>query len=351
MLEEGLKIECVESAGAYGRYVIEPLERGEGLTLGNALRRVLLSSLPGAAVTWIRIEGIQHEFTAIPYVKEDATEFMLNVKTLRLRPLAGQPGKLALEASGEGEVTAADIKPSPDFEVVNPELHLATLDSAEARLSIEFNVELGKGFVPAKPHNGQPIGIIPVDAIFTPVYRVNYSIQPTHTGHETSYERLILEVWTDGTISAVEAISRSAEILVNRLSLFVDLTRTTKITAEKKALRASVSPEKYDMPLEQLGFSVRTFNCLKRGGMNTLGDLLEKSEEELLALRHFGEKARQEVREKLLAMGVELLPSVAKRAKAEASLETGRHVELAEETQLETGQPVELAMGQEGSGA
>ncbi|MFQ5826445.1 MAG: DNA-directed RNA polymerase subunit alpha [Dehalococcoidia bacterium] len=298
------QIECAETTDAYGRFVVEPLPRGFGTTLGNGLRRMLLSSLPGAAVTWVRIEGTQHEFSSIPHVKEDVTEFLLNVKALRLRALSQRPGKLILERGGEGEVSAADIEPSIDFEIVNPDLHLATLDSPEARLSVELNVEQGTGYQEARGEDGLPIGVIPVDAVFTPVRKVDFSVEQTHISLEdVSYERLTLEVWTDGTVSAVEAVSRSAEILVERFSLFIDLARVSQKSAEIKALRLSIPPEQYDMPVDKLDLSVRTLNSMRRGGINTLGELLEKSEEELMQLRHFGQKSGDEVKERLQAMG------------------------------------------------
>lgn len=315
-----LKVQCLESTNSYGRFMAEPLERGEGITMGNALRRVLLNSLSGAAVTWVMIDGVQHEFSSIPHMKEDTIDFLLNVKGLRLRPVTGRPGKMTLKAQGEGRVTAADIAPSADFEIVNSELALATLDSPEAKLNVEFNVELGKGFAPAGNVEGQPIGIIPVDAIFSPVRRVNYSKEPVHIGQADSYERLYMEVWTDGTISPIEAVAKSSQILLSRISLFAELTRPGEVAEPKPALRVALPPEQHDLPLEKLEFSVRTYNCLKRGGIHTLGQLLEKSEEELMNLRHFGEKSRQEVQEKLQGMG-HVLPIKESAARAEAKAE------------------------------
>ena len=295
------KVECAESKDNYGRFVAEPLERGFGNTLGNALRRVLLGSLLGAAVTWIRIEGIQHEFATIPHVKEDVTEFLLNVRALRLRLVTKQPGKLFLEADGEGEVYAADIKPSADFEIANPELYLATLDSPEARLYVEFNAMLGKGYLPAASRDNLPIGIIPVDAIFTPTRKVNYLIEPGHAG----YERLILDVWTDGTISATEAVGRSSEILTEQFSPFTPhlLVPTVKL-AEKVIL--AISAEQREMPLEQLRLSPRVFNCLRRNKISKVGELLEKTEEELLTLEKLGQKSLDEVKERLQELGLAL---------------------------------------------
>ena len=296
-----LKVECVESKDNYGRFVAEPLEKGFGSTLGNALRRVLLGSLLGAAVTWIRIEGIQHEFATIPHVKEDVTEFLLNVRALRLRPVTKQPGKLFLEAEGAREVHAADIKPSADFEIANPELYLATLDSAEARLYVEFNAMLGKGYLPAASRDNLPIGIIPVDAIFTPVHKVNYLIEPGHAG----YEKLILDVWTDGTISVAEAIGRSAEILTEQFSPFTPRFLVPTVESAEKAVQA-ISAEQREMPLEQLRLSPRVFNCLRRNKIGKVGDLLEKSEQELLTLEKLGQKSLEEVQERLQELGLAL---------------------------------------------
>ncbi|MDI6814710.1 MAG: DNA-directed RNA polymerase subunit alpha [Dehalococcoidales bacterium] len=307
------RIECVESRENFGHFVAEPLEKGFGVTLGNALRRVLLGYLPGAAVTRVKIEGIQHEFSTIPYVKEDTTEFLLNVKALRLKPLSGRPGKLTLEAEGEGRVCAADIKPSVDFEIANPELYLATLDSAEARLYVEFDVELGEGYRQAESSDNLPIGTIPLDAIFTPIRKVNFTIEPTHIGRETSRERLYLEVWTDGTISPVDAISRGANILIEQLSPFVDYAKISQIEVEKKFIRLSIPDEKYNMPVEQLDLSVRTMNCLRRSGIATVGELIITGEKGLLSLRNFGQKSKLEVEERLKALGLSLTPQVEER--------------------------------------
>lgn len=297
------QIECTEISEKYGRFVIEPLERGFSITLGNALRRVLLSSLPGAAVTWIRIEGVQHEFSTSPGMKEDTIEFMLNIKALRLRSLFPRAGKLILEAEGEGRVLAGDIKSSADFEVVNPDLHLATLDSPDAKLIVEFNVEQGKGYVPAGKSDDLPLGAIPVDAIFTPVRKVNYSVEPTRVGQVSGYERLILELWTDGTISPIEAMSQSAQILIEQFQLFYELASVPLRVGEKQP-RLPISLEQYNMPIEQLGLSVRTFNCLKRAGIAKVGELFERSEEELLTIRNFGLKALEEVKGQLKAQGL-----------------------------------------------
>ena len=226
-------IECVESQDNFGRFLVEPLQKGFGVTLGNSLRRVLFSYLLGAAVTRFRIEGIQHEFSNIPNVKEDATEFLLNVKQIRLKSLSGRPGKLILDVEGEGQVCAADIKPSTDFEIVNPELYLVTLDSPEAKLYVEFDVELGRGYQLAESGDNLPIGVIPVDAVFTPISKVNFTTEPTRVGREAGNERLYLEVWTDGTILPAEAINQGADILIKQLTPFVDYAKVTKVEEEK----------------------------------------------------------------------------------------------------------------------
>jgi len=304
------KIECVESKENFGRFIAEPLEKGFGITLGNALRRVLLGYLPGAAVTAVKIEGIHHEFSTIPHVKEDSIEFLLNVKALRLKSLSGQPGKLTLEVEGTGQACAADINPSTDFEIVNPELYLATLDSPEARLYVEFDVELGTGYKEAEPSDNLPIGTIPVDSIFTPTRKVNFTIEPTHIGREISRERLSLEIWTDGTISPLDALSHSAEILIKQLSPFAEYAEISLIELEKKAFRLSIPEEKYNMPVEQLDLSVRTINCLRRASITTVGELISKEEKELLRLRNFGQKSSQEINERLKSLGLSLTSQV-----------------------------------------
>jgi len=306
------EIKCVESEHNFGRFLAEPLEGGFGVTLGNALRRVLLAYLPGAAVTQVRIEGsegpILHEFSPIPLVKEDVVEFLLNVKALRLIPLSDRPGKLTLEVEGEGRVCAADIKPSVDFEVANPELYLATLDSSEAKLYAEFDVELGVGYKEAESGDNLPVGSIPVDAIFAPILKVNFTIEPIHVGWETSRERLILEVWTNDTISPVDAISRGANILVEQLSPFVDYVRISQMKVEEELVHPSIPEEQYNMSVEQLDLSVRTSNCLRRGGITTIGELISKREKDLLSLRNFGQKSKQEIVERLEELGLSLSP-------------------------------------------
>lgn len=300
-------VECVESQDSYGRFVAEPLERGFGVTLGNALRRILLGSLLGAAVTWIKIEGVEHEFSTISHAKEDTTEFMLNVKAIRLRPVTKQEGKLFLEVEGEREVLAGDIRPTADFEIANPELHLATLDSSEARLSVEFNVNLGKGFAVASHTDGLPIGIIPVDAIFTPVRKVNYFVEPAKVVAEhADYEKLTLEVWTDGTISAIEAMSESAQILRDHFSYFTSLVPAYAGEAEKGPAAVGVPAELYEASLERLGLSPRVFNCLRRNKISQVGQLLEMSEQELLSMKKLGRKSLEELEQRVEEMGLTL---------------------------------------------
>ncbi len=337
------RIECVEGRDKFGSFLAEPLEKGFGVTLGNALRRVLLGYLPGAAVTRVKIEGIQHEFSTIPYVKEDTTEFLLNVKTLRLTPLSGQPGKLILEVAGEGQVCAADIKPSSDFEIANPELYLATLDSPEARLYVEFDVELGTGYRQAESSDNLPIGTIPLDAIFTPTRKVNFTVEPIHIGRETSRERLSLEVWTDGTISPVDAISQSANILVEQLSPFVDYAQISQIKVGEELIRLPIPDEKYNMPVEQLDLTVRTMNCLRRASITTVGEIISKGEKELLKLRNFGQRSKQEIEERLQALGLSLTPQVEKGTEEGEATETGMETGSLGESEAEVGesQPAE----------
>ncbi|HUV76318.1 MAG TPA: DNA-directed RNA polymerase subunit alpha [Dehalococcoidales bacterium] len=343
------KIECVESGDDFGRFRAEPLEKGFGITLGNAMRRALLSYLPGAAVTRVKIEGIQHEFTIIPHAKEDAMEFLLNVKALRLKSLADRPGKLILDVQGEGRVCAADIKPSTDFEIVNSELCLASLDSPEAKLYVEFDVELGEGYRLAEASDSLPAGVIPLDAIFTPIRKVNFTIEPIHIGRETSHERLFLEVWTDGTMSPTDAISLGAGILIEQLSPFVEYVKISQLKAEEQLIRLSIPDEKYNMPVEQLDLSVRTMNCLRRSGITTVGELISKKPKELLKLRNFGQKSHQEIEERLERIGLSLAPQVELKKREETdqiedqadstTAETSTEVESPEESEEQTGEP------------
>lgn len=297
------KVECIKSSENQGTFQIEPLEPGYGVTLGNALRRGLLSSLPGAAVTSIKIDGVYHEFATVPGVREDTTELILNVKKLRLKSYSDQPVQVRLQAKGPGVVTGADIVAPSDVEIVNPELYLATLDSSDATLDIEFVVEKGKGYLPSDGREAPSIGVIPVDAIFTPVRRVNYNVEHVRVGSRTDLDRLVMDIMTDGTISPTDALSESAHILVRYFSIFTELGQTAK-RGERAAIgtRATVGKD-YDRPIEDLDLSVRAYNCLKRSGITKVGQLLEMSEEDLLAVRNFGQKSLDELRARLEAMG------------------------------------------------
>jgi DNA-directed RNA polymerase subunit alpha len=307
------QIEVEEATGEFARIVAAPLPPGFGITLGNALRRVLLSSLKGAAVTSVRVDGVQHEFSTIPNVKEDTIEFLLNVKELRLRALSDRAGTLVLDVTGRtGPVTAADIQVPEHYEIVNPDLYLATVDARDGRLYVEFNVEQGQGYQPAGQVDGTMIGVIPVDAIFSPVQKVNYRIEHTRVGQATNYDKLTLEIWTDGTMTSVEAISKSAEVLIDQFRLFSHMGRPAMPTVERGlGAGRQLPPDKYNMAIEDLNLSMRAYNCLRRSGLMTVGQVLEKSEEELLALRNFGRKSYDELRERLDEMN--LLPMDAGR--------------------------------------
>ncbi len=286
----------------YAKIVAEPLEAGFGTTLGNALRRVLLSSLPGAAITSVRIEGVEHEFSTLDHMQEDVTELLLNLKEVRLRAFADRPARLYLEASGASEVTASAIQATADYEIVNGDQHLATLDHADASLVVDLNVETGRGYLPATVSEGLPIGVIPVDALFSPVRRVNYKVSNTRVGQDTNYDRLELEVWTDGTVDGQTAVAMAADILREQLMPF-ELMGRTEVRAEPEAPTEAQPFEGYDTAIETLELSVRAYNCLKRSGLTTVGAVLEKSEEELLALRNFGEKSYEELRDRLVEHG------------------------------------------------
>lgn len=304
------RIECEEMSPdrKYGRFVVEPLERGYGVTIGNSLRRVLLSSLPGAAVTRVRIQGALHEFTALPGVLEDVPEIILNLKSLVLK--MHSPGsKLArIEAHGPCEVTAKDIVVDPDVEIVDPNVHIATLNE-DGSLYIEMTIEDGRGYVPAEANKipGQDIGTIPLDAKFTPVRRVNYKVQDTRVGQRTDYDKLTLEIWTDGSVSPDEALEKAAEILIDHLKLFTGLTQRVTGSAEVRGPEEKSELQRIlDTPIEELELSARSFNCLKRAGIQTVGDLVEKTEEELSKVRNMGKKSLEEVKAKLAELGLAL---------------------------------------------
>ncbi|HEU5374464.1 MAG TPA: DNA-directed RNA polymerase subunit alpha [Ktedonobacteraceae bacterium] len=295
------RIKNTKTQGNYASYDIEPLEAGYGMTLGNALRRVLLSSLPGAAVTSVRIDGVQHEFQDIPNVMEDVTDIVLNVKKLRLRSFSDHPVSMRLEVAGERVVTAADIVAPSTVEIVNPDLYIATLDNDKARLEMELVVETGKGYVPADSKEDQPIGVIPVDAIYTPVQKVNYTVEHTRVGQMTNFDKIVLDIWTDGTIPPDEALRQSSDILVRHFTQLANY-RATLAEPEKPPLSSMPIPQKiYDTPIEELDLSVRAYNCLKRSNITKVGQVLSMNEEDLLGVRNFGEKSLLELRERLLA--------------------------------------------------
>ena len=304
------QIECVETPGdvSYGKYVIEPLERGYGTTLGNALRRILLSSLPGTAATSIKIAGVQHEFSTIPGVKEDVTEIVLNVKNLLTKLHCEGTKTVFIEAAGPCEVTAGDIKPDGEVEVLNPELHIATLDVG-ATLSMEITLSHGRGYVSAdrnKALRAGVIGVIPIDSIYTPVYKVNYTVDRTRVGQITDFDKLIMEVWTDGTCNAQEALSLAARVLTEHLNLFVNLCDETGETEIMVDNDDQGREKALEMTIEELDLSVRSFNCLKRAGINTVGDLIGKSEDEMMKVRNLGRKSLEEVMAKLDSLGFSL---------------------------------------------
>ena len=302
------RIECVENPGdtSYGKYVVEPLERGYGTTLGNALRRVLLSSLPGTAVTSIKIAGVQHEFSTIPGVKEDVTEIVLNVKAIIAKLYSEGIKTVYIEANGECEVTAGEIKADGEVEILNPDLHIATLGPG-ASLNMELTLSHGRGYVPAD-RNKTPqtiIGTIPVDSVYTPVKKVNYTVENTRVGDRTDFDKLTLEIWTNGTIDARDAVSLGARILVDHFLLFTDLSdsgSTTTVVEKAEAQRDKV----LEMTIEELDLSVRSFNCLKRANINTVEDLISKTQDEMMKVRNLGRKSLEEVMNKLAMMGLSL---------------------------------------------
>lgn len=291
-----------EVTDTYGKFYIEPLERGYGATLGNPIRRVLLSSISGAAVTWVKIEDVLHEYSVIPHVKEEVMDILYNIGQVRIRSVTGRPGKMRLEVSGEGVITASDIATSSDFEIVNPEQHIATIDASDGSLSIELNVEPGKGYQTAITGDSVPRGVLPLDAIFNPVRKVNFAVERVRVGQITDYERLILEVWTNATLTPTDAIKKASEILVEQFFMFKSLDEAA---AGSDGVRRAmnITPDVYQTPLEKLGLSPRTLNSLKRAGIERLGQLLEKSSSQLMQIRNFGEKSRAELNIRLAEMG------------------------------------------------
>lgn len=302
------KIEREAEARNYGKFVVSPLERGYGVTVGNALRRVLLSSLEGAAVTSVRISDVLHEFSDIPGVREDVIQVMLQIKQLRLKLNGVDSTRMHLEVRGEGMVTAADIIAPSEVDVINPDLYLFTVDSPGTRLDVEFTVERGRGYSPANDRAGHlPIGELPVDAIFTPVKRVNWEVNNARVGQSTNYDRLTLEIWTDGTVSPERALSIAAKTLIEHLRFIAGVSEETlTITMEKEVSSSRLSSEVAETPVEALDLSVRVFNSLKRTGITTVGDvidLLEKGDQAVMSIRNFGEKSLDELRQKMVEKG------------------------------------------------
>ncbi len=303
------RIECIENQSdeSYGKYIVEPLERGYGTTLGNSLRRVLLSSLPGTAVTSVKIAGVQHEFSTIPGVKEDVTEIVLNVKGIIFKLHSDGPKTVYIEVSGECEVRAGDIKADSEVEVLNPDLHIATL-GADGYLSMELNVDHGRGYVIAEKNKStqQIIGTIPIDSIYSPVLKVNYAVENTRVGNKTDYDKLTIEVWTDKTISPRDAVSLGAKILCDHFTLFTDLSETIGSESTVKEKVETQRDKVLEMTIEELDLSVRSFNCLKRANINTVEDLIGKTQDEMIKVRNLGRKSLEEVEHKLAMMGLNL---------------------------------------------
>lgn len=304
------KIERVELSDTYGKFVVEPLERGYGITLGNSLRRVLLSSLPGGAVSSVKIEGVLHEFSTIDGVLEDTVDIILRLKDLVVKVHGDEPVVVRIEAEGPGEVYAKDIICGPDVEIMNPDLLIATL-AENGRLYMDITVENGRGYVPAERHKSpdHPIGVIYVDSLFSPVRKVNYNVEHTRVGGVTDYDKLILEVWTNGSIAPDEAVALAARIISEHLKLFIDLTETTQdveIMVEKEEEEKN---RVLEMTVEELDLSVRAYNCLKRAGINTVGELIRRTEEDMMKVRNLGKKSLQEVKDKLAALGLSLRKS------------------------------------------
>ena len=313
MLEiEKPKIEIVEinEEETYGKFVLEPLERGYGTTLGNSLRRVLLSSLPGAAISSIKIRGVLHEFSTIPGVLEDVPEIILNIKDIAAKMYNDEPAMLRIEVEGPKEITAADIITSPDVEILNKDLHIATING-DGKLYMELEMIKGRGYVTAERNkkDDQSIGVIPVDSLFTPVKKINFSVENTRVGQITDYDKLIFEVWTNGTIKADEAISLGAKILTEHLNLFIDLTEhvnDVEIMVEKEEDKKE---KVLEMTVEELDLSVRSYNCLKRAGINSVDELTQKTEEDMMKVRNLGKKSLEEVQNKLAELGLSLKKS------------------------------------------
>jgi DNA-directed RNA polymerase subunit alpha len=315
------RIDCQEDGDRYGRFVVEPLERGYGITLGNSLRRILLSSLPGAAIASVRIDGVLHEFSTIPGVYEDVTDIILNLKSLLVKLHGDTPRVVRLNAEGPGDVTAADFEADAEVEILNPELHIATLGTVEqvnpatgrqeetgARLSLEALVEPGRGYMPAEKNKrpDQPIGVIPMDSIFTPVERVNYTVENARVGGVTDFDRLVLEVWTFGTMRPKEAVSSAAGMMTDLLRLFINLSQEEEPQEPEEEPVQDNRERVMEMTIEELDLSVRSYNCLKRAGINSVEELTRKTEEDMMKVRNLGRKSLEEVKQKLESLGLSL---------------------------------------------
>ncbi len=312
---EKARIEQIETddAARYGKFVVEPLERGFGQTLGNSLRRVLLNSLLGVAPTSVRIEGVQHEFSTVPGVKEDVTELILNLKKLAIKLNTDQPKVITIDASGECEVTAGDIKCDEEVEIVEPEMHIATLNEG-AHLQMQITVENGRGYVSAERNKqiaadrdkvGMPIGVIPMDSIFTPIRKVSYTVEDTRVGQITDYDKLTLEVWTDGSILPKAALASAAQVITDNMSLFINLTNNYQ-RVDFSEPEDNSKEKVLEMTIEELDLSVRAFNCLKRAGINTVAELVQRNQEDMMKVRNLGKKSLEEVEQKLVALGLRL---------------------------------------------
>lgn len=300
------KIESTAMTQKYGRFIVGPVERGFGTTLGNSLRRVLLSSLPGAAVTSIRVSDVPHEFSAIPYVREDMMQLILNVKQLRFKLHEADSSRVRLEVQGAGTVTGADLILPPEAELINPELYLFTVDSDEAFLEMEMTVETGRGYSPAEERGRLPIGELPVDAIFSPIFRVSYQVEKTRVGQAADFDRTIMEIWTDGSVRPEDALAQAAQIMLQYLRPLAGVTEETFLPVEEEEEEETIPNEIYDTPIEQLDLSVRVFNSLKRTGITKVGEMLEmleRGEETMLAIRNFGEKSLEELKTQLRLKG------------------------------------------------
>ncbi|MBE2200991.1 MAG: DNA-directed RNA polymerase subunit alpha [Anaerolinea sp.] len=300
------KIESTAMSQEYGRFMVGPLERGYGATLGNSLRRVLLASLPGSAITSVRINDVPHEFAAIPFVREDMMQLILNLKQLRIQLYDTDTARMRLEVHGAGTVTGADIQVPPEVEIINPDLYLFTVDSDEAFLEIEMTAETGRGYSPAEERGRLPIGELPVDAIFSPIRRVSYDVEKTRVGQAADYDQLILQIWTDGTIKPEEALAQSSQILMQYLRPLAGVSEETFLPVEQEEVEEAIPNEVYDTPIEHLDLSVRVFNSLKRTGITKVGEMLEmldRGEETMLAIRNFGEKSLDELKQQLRSKG------------------------------------------------